>query len=571
MVYGNRVGVTYKGLRFWVGILVGFAIALLPPTLAAIPAASAAIPHHQLTQVDSTPADTLLQQGVALYKAGRFSEAVAIWQDAASTYKAQDQALDLALVLGNLSAAYQELGEWAAAEDAIMQGLAVLETLDQTLDAQQYAAALAGMLSYQGKLFWFQGQLEAAVEAWQQSALAYATAKDETGVMESLLNQAKALQVLGLSIQSESILQQVNQRLAASTNSDFKAAGLRQLGNALRRVGKLDEAHKTLEQSLALTEESTAQSSTLLALGNTARALRNRALAQGNESDVEDFTQAALRHYEQAARVNDAKRQTRAQLNWLSLLIEMGETTAAVELLPNIQTQIQMLPLGRTAIYARLNLAQSLLCANPEAVTVAASCQRFRRVRPDIQSLSEPASSAVTPSLESIGNLLATALQQAKQLSDRRAESYTLGQLGELYELTQQWPEAQSLTEQALTATETIQAPEIRYRWEWQLGRLLEKKGDKGGAIAAYNRAIEELKAARNDLLLVDPEVQFSFRDNVEPVYRRLISLLVSSIQNQPPSQLNLSQAIQTIDDLQLAEIENFLGCNLGRAGATCR
>ena len=356
----------------------------------------------------------------------------------------------------------------------------------------------------------------------------------------------------------------MSQRLAQVAEPDFKAAGMRQLGNALRRVGKLEEARATLDQSLALATTPTAQSSVLLELGNTNRALRNRALALGQTVEAQTFTEAALSHYKQAAIVSEPHKKARAQLNQLSLWVETGELTQAVNLLPDIETAMQTLPPGRAAVYAHLNLAQSLLCANSKAAA-AVSCQAFWRSRQDAPSASEPSASADTPSLPSIGELLATALQEAQQLADPRAQSHALGQLGELYELTQQWSEAQALTEQALTVTETIRAPEIRYRWEWQLGRLLEKKGDKGGAIAAYNRAIEELKAARNDLLLVDPEVQFSFRDNVEPVYRRLISLLVSPAPNQPPSQLSLAQAIQTIDDLQLAEIENYLGCNLSQ------
>ncbi|MEO0986677.1 MAG: CHAT domain-containing protein [Cyanobacteria bacterium J06639_14] len=565
MVNWNCIGIPRQPLRFLSVVLLGLAIALFSPRLTAQPAAIVSATPSLLAQAETSPADSLLQQGNDLYNAGRFAEAVAVWQQAAATLTTPRQALERALVLGNLSAAYQDLGQWAEAEMTVNQSLAVLATIAPEADAQRHTAILARTLNHQGHLFWLQGQLEDAVDVWQRSALAYANANDETGVLGSLINQAKALQVLGLSVQSEALLQQVSQRLAQAAEPSFQAVGLRQLGNALRRVGKLDESRATLVQSLALTPTTpTSQSSAWLELGNTERALRNRALALGKTAEAQTFTEAALSHYEQAATVNDPHRKARAQLNQLSLWVEMGELAKAVSLLPDIETSIQMLPPGRAAVYTRLNLAQSLLCAHPEAAA-AVSCQPFWRSRLDLQSTSQRPTSVDTPSLQSIGEILATVVQQAQQLADPRAQSYALGQLGELYELTQQWSEAQALTEQALTVTETIRAPEIRYRWEWQLGRLLENKGDQSGAIAAYNRAIEELKAARNDLLLVDPEVQFSFRDNVEPVYRRLISLLVSPPQNHPPSQLSLTQAIQTIDDLQLAEIENYLRCNLGQ------
>lgn len=160
---------------------------------------------------------------------------------------------------------------------------------------------------------------------------------------------------------------------------------------------------------------------------------------------------------------------------------------------------------------------------------------------------------------------MSTSVQQARSLKDPLAQSYALGQLGGLYELLQQTSPAQDLTQQALLILEKSQAPEIRYRWEWQLGRLLEKQGDMQGAIAAYTEAVGSLKSLRNDLLAVNFDVQFSFRDKVEPVYRELVDLLLRTEGNVPPSQANLERAIAAIDSLQLAELENYLGCNLSQ------
>jgi tetratricopeptide (TPR) repeat protein len=125
---------------------------------------------------------------------------------------------------------------------------------------------------------------------------------------------------------------------------------------------------------------------------------------------------------------------------------------------------------------------------------------------------------------------------------------------------------AQDLTQQALLLAEEIQAPDIRYRWEWQLGRLLEKQGDRKRAIAAYEEAVKTLKSVRSDLLTINSDVQFSFRDNVEPIHRKLVDLLLRTEGNSEPSQENLKQAIEVIDSLQLAELENFLSCNLSQS-----
>jgi CHAT domain-containing protein len=58
-------------------------------------------------------------------------------------------------------------------------------------------------------------------------------------------------------------------------------------------------------------------------------------------------------------------------------------------------------------------------------------------------------------------------------------------------------------------------------------------------------------------LAAINPEVQFSFRESVEPVYRQFVELLLQSDRNAP-SQENLKQARQVIEALQLAELDNF-------------
>lgn len=164
----------------------------------------------------------------------------------------------------------------------------------------------------------------------------------------------------------------------------------------------------------------------------------------------------------------------------------------------------------------------------------------------------------VTPS--SIAQVLVTAVQQATSLKDQRTEAYALGYLGELYEQNQQWSEAQDLTQQALLKAQAINAPDIAYRWQWQLGRLLREQKNTQGAIAAYTEAVLTLQSLRSDLVAVNPDVQYSFKESVEPVYRQLVDLLLQSEVAEHPSQQQnlLAQARVVIESLQLAELDNF-------------
>jgi CHAT domain-containing protein len=195
-------------------------------------------------------------------------------------------------------------------------------------------------------------------------------------------------------------------------------------------------------------------------------------------------------------------------------------------------------------VYARINLAHSLL--------------KLAQTRPK-QDKKTPDSPLPLDSskMREIAQILAIAIEQASTLGDQQAQAYALGSLGELYEKTQQWSEAQNLTQKALILTQSINAPDISYRWQWQLGRLLKVQGDEEGAIAAYSEAINTLQSLRNDLVAINSDVQFSFREGVEPIYREFVSLLLQG-DSQKTSPERLEKARKVIESLQLAELDNF-------------
>jgi CHAT domain-containing protein len=510
------------------------------------------------TLAQTSTARLLLEQGIELYDAERFFEAIGVWQQGLEAFANQGDSLNQALVLRYLSLAYQQLGQWSEGEEAIAQSLKLLDNQKNTADTQAYLDVFAKALNTQGRLQSAKGQWSEAIETWKRAAATYEKAGNKTGVIGSLINHAQALQALGLSSQAEAELIQVEQILQQQSDPELKVTGLQNLGQALRRVGNLSKSQEVLQKSLEVAKEfqlSKALGSALLELGNTERALGNRAIAIGKEEDEKKHTQAAIAFYQQAA--DSPTLRLQAELNLLSLLVETGKWSEAAKLGSTIQPAIASLPPSRTNIYAQLNFARSLTKLGAKDWGVG----RREDTSSAFGGQTEPGSTS--PS--SIAQILATAVQQARSLKDRRAESYALGQLGGLYELTKQWSDAQDLTQQALLLADEIQSPDIRYRWEWQLGRLSEKRGDRKRAIAAYEEAVKTLKSVKSDLLTINSDVQFSFRDNVEPIHRKLVDLLLRSEGNSQPSQENLKQAIEVIDSLQLAELENFLSCNLSQ------
>lgn len=465
------------------------------------------------------PITNYLEQGKQLYDAGRFAEAAQVWEMAAKAFEQQGQLQHSALAYNYLGIIYQDLGQWEAAQTAISQSLTLLKKSENINHSR---LILAQVLNTQGSIQFHTGKVEAAWETWKLAEKHYRFGKDITGIVLSQINQAQALQSLGLYRRARTTLEQVNQDLAALPPSLLKARGLRSLGVILQVLGDLQPSQAALSESLAIAKRlnSTADiGATLFSLGNNARA----------RGDVE----AALKFYQQAKDIAPNPRtQLEAQLNQFSLLVEKKQTKAALALVSEIQTSLAKLPPSRARIYAQVNFADSLMNMD----------------KPGLLGNRE------------IAQMLATAVAQARELQDFRAESYALGQLGHLYEQTQQWLDALSLSKQALQKAQEIKAEDIAATWYWQIGRIMKAQGNTKDAIAAYDRAVKILQSLRQDLVAVNPDVQFSFRDGVEPVYRQFVQLLLQNIdtESEATKQQRLQRSREVIEGLQLAELENF-------------
>ncbi|MCC5670411.1 CHAT domain-containing protein [Nostoc sp. CHAB 5784] len=492
--------------------------------------------------VNQTQIFSLVQQSQALYEGGEFAEAVQLLKKAADEFKATNNVLNEAIALTNLSLVYQQLGQWQQANEVISQTIKLLQSLEDSDYSQERASAggaaltqvFAQALDVRGGLELAQGQTEVALSTWQSAAKIYQHLDDISALIRNHINQAQAMQALGNYLQADHTLTSLRENLQKQPDSPVKARGLYSLGNVLRSLGYLSDSHKILEESYSVAGKvgsAIAQSNALLSLGNTARAQTSAQLSLGNSSSAKDYAQTAIQYYQQAALIASATPTVRlqAQLNLLRLLVEQEEFSTANALLPQIQSQIDNLPPSRTAVNYRINFAQSL----------------SKMIQNEVQP-------------KDVAKMLAQAVQVAKSLKDQRTESYALGILGELYEQTGQLSDAKGLTQQALVEAESIDAQDIAYQWHWQMGRILQKQSNIPAATQAYNRAYNALKSLRNDLVAINPDVQFSFRESIEPVYRQYVDLLLQLQENPIQKPDNLVQARQVIESLQLAELDNF-------------
>ena len=511
-----------------VGLLgAGCVSGLVSPSVAAttLPTASAtqtllAVAQGNSLQETAVTAD-LIAHGRQLYLSGQFAEAAAIWQQVADRTEA---AATQAVALSYVSLAYQELNQWTQAAAAIDRSLALLEAADAVSPM-----LWAQLFNTKAGLDYHLGDAETALETWTQAEDFYRQADDRSGQLGSQINQAQALQSLGFYRRSRQQLESVAEDLADMPDSELKVNGLRTLGNALQVLGDLSASRAALFESanIAIAIESTNElSATYLSLGRTAR-------------DWGD-SQAAMTMFERAKQsaLNPADA-LQADLNRLRFYANQDDSENMSTVAADLAQQLSALPPSRLSVYGAVNMSASL-----------AKETQLGRSFP----------------IDQMNQLLTDAVQAARALEDQQAEAHALNQWGALYMQTQQWSDAFRLTEKSLNIARSIGADDIASQSAWQLGRILKQQNKTDEAIEAYSEAGEALQSLRSELVAIDPDVQFSFRENVEPIYRELVSLLlvddastqVGQKSTAGPSQKDLAQAREVIEALQLAELDNF-------------
>ncbi|MEJ6479796.1 CHAT domain-containing protein [Nostoc punctiforme UO1] len=568
-----------------------FAISLSVPLVAHQISASTII-----VQTQQNPLQ-LVEQAKKLYTTGQFEQAALVWQQTAEAFAAQGDNLNQAMALSNLSLTQQQLGKWDEAKQAIATSLKLLETQEKT-PAQRRIQAQT--FDIQGQLQLGVGRSQAALKTWQQAADIYKNIGNKQGLIQNQINQAQAMQELGLyrracetllaalelEHQNLIISKQQLQSLTAKLSKTGKLAslqvlGLRSLGDVLRVIGNKEQSQLVLTESVKLAQQlgdTQNLAASYLSLGNTALSLGNQkvqtetiptpitftssqdCIAGANNTAAELYQQAAA-CYHQAELSTDANTSTKAELNLLSLLIQTQQWSDISTLLPKIQPQLNKLPISHKTIYAQINLAQNLIClksaVNPEASQLSSpllqQCGAIQEKTTNTgRNTLQP---ALIPAWEDVAKIVTIARNQAQALQDKSAEAYALGYLGGVNQEIGEIPNAQRLTEQALQVVSAFDAPHIAYRWQWQLGRLRRIQENQQGAIAAYTAAVETLKSLRKDLTVINPEVQYTFRDSVGPVYREFVDLL---LQANNSNQKNLKQARDAIEALQLAELDDY-------------
>ena len=530
-------------LRIVAPLLLFFSTALIQPMLglAINGGQSSSISLSSSSNTSNTK--ELADHAQKFYESGQFDRAIKLWQQVSQIHEQQGNFLELSITLSNLSLTHQKLGQWQLATTTIAEGLEIARALSANPTTQ---SAIAQALDIQGNLQLAMGKAEEAMTTWQQASELYQQLGDRPNQLRNTLKQAQALKIQGFYRRAQQNLEAVQSTLSNVNDPLLKAIALHDYGDILIAVGDLKLAREQLKQSQKLLETNASEkigeelSTLYLSLGNLERLEADVKAAKSFDQleRPKEQVEAAKSFYKKSIQISEKTSgrsliSLQANLNLFSLLIESSDSSNALEMRSQVvDPTLASLAPSRDVICARINYGENLLKLRK---LVTADKTKLLLLRESATNLAE-------------------AVKQAKEIKDNRAIAYAIGSLGSVYEQGNQIEEAQNLTQKALKIAESINSPDIVYRWQWQLGRILKAKRDIKGAIIAYSEAINNLEKIRSDIAFVNSNVQFSFRESVEPVYRQLVSLL---LQDDPTSN-NLLKAQSTIESLQLAELVNF-------------
>lgn len=475
-----------------------------------------------------------VDEGGELYSAGDYPGAIARWQTALQLAQDETPPLAQATILENLARVHRQIGHSYEAIAYWDQAIAVATAL--------------GDEPQQGRLLTEQAQTYTQLGQYRQ-ALALLCGNEDTADC------------------GEHTAIAIAQRVDDATG---EVAALGSFGEALRRAGNDEGAIAALTQTLEQVrdlEQTHYEMATLQSLGNVYVSLAQQsdrqaesAQSAGDEQDVESLRATAQAHYQTARQQFEASQRLAQQQGDVA-----GELRAYLSLIPIYR---QLPGLSPTPAATALPAAQRLLTQIPDshekvyATITLANLMQFEQAGDAL--LAQCFAGTAEPQAQA---LLTEAVEQARTLGDVRGEAFAAGSLGHWYECQHNYSQALTFTQQAQwLADQQRQGKDSLYLWQWQLGRILLAQERVTEAIQAYEQAVATLDELRQELLVSDRELQFDFRDTVDPIYRQLIALQLGSSalsatkSRWSPNEANLNAALTTVDSLRLAELQNYFG-----------
>jgi CHAT domain-containing protein len=312
------------------------------------------------------------------------------------------------------------------------------------------------------------------------------------------------------------------------------------LGNAQAKVRAFGSAEQNLRQSIDGARNlrlCRVAAISAINLGNVYIA-RARASEMGSLfPEANDFYGRATTIYDQAetdaTRAGDRELADLAVINRARVTVRSGISDAFIDGLSRIVESANLQPASRTASRNLVTIGH--------IITQALAFSGSQRARDLALRAFDVAAS------------------RARAASDLRGESLALGFLGEFYERQGDFASAETVTSQALFNAQRIQAADLLYRWNWQIGRLRAVNGDFDGAEAALRRAVRDVESIRGDIPVDYVNGSSSFLETTGELYRQFANVLLRNAGRYPQTARQLRvDAQSTLELMKISELYNY-------------
>lgn len=398
-----------------------------------------------------------------------------------------------------------------------------------------------------------------ALQLFLEAHSLYKDSNYPQGQNGSLINQSISLKRMGQYYRACSVLTKVvrlNHKICqgqgevklsvldqhdSELDTDQQISALQNLGNNLQHLGQLEASVTILKQASRLAPN---HPDITLSLANSYQSQYKDAINQisisTDPATEAEATNKAQTKAQQAIALYEKLRSrpshgVHAQLNTLQLVLHLGssEHPEFIQLHQKFQHTIQ-------PFISNLTSTDFSQFHEAEAVNLQLKLSAL------LNELDKPT--------EAFDHAKA-ALVKADALQDLRLRSQAYGTLGKIYLQSEQAEDAFNVFNKALKLAQAKKEDSLAYQWSWQIAQIHKQQGEQTQAIAAYDTSIRHLEKVRNILISASSDLQFNYMESVEPVYHGYLQLLLST----PKPDLKL--VLETHQQLQVAELENFLKC----------
>ncbi len=315
--------------------------------------------------------------------------------------------------------------------------------------------------------------------------------------------------------------------------------------------------------------------------GNLHRAIDmlERALRVANANDMARIAgELGVAYYhahrfdEAAAMLNDALQRSTSTAEHARVANDLGNLNAsrgrnaeASRFFEEARNAVGVPP--PVSISAGLNLARlapaekrigQLSLLSEEVAALPDSNQRARY----FLNLGNQARTLGAPAIKLAFESLDRARALARDSRDRMLIAEVLDELSQLYEDQNRGADAMKLVNEAIVTLPQDRGKDLLVAQQWRRGRLLRQQGEDDQALLAYQSAVEQIEAIRQDIPVEYIDGRSSFRETLEPIYLGLADLLLrkAAAGSQTDRRNLFSRARDTVELIKQTELQDYLG-----------